>query len=93
MCITVGPGSSLQFHPSDMSVTKKEGNKLGPIECRATCNPTCQYKWTKPDKTIINDRELMMESLSIDDHGTFTCTASNRLGEENIKLDVTVNCK
>lgn len=93
MCITVGPGSSIQLHPSDMSVTKKKGNKLGPIDCEAACNPPCQYKWTKPDKTIIYNRELMIESLSIDDHGTFICTASNKLGEGNNKLDVTVNCK
>ncbi|XP_071175377.1 hemicentin-2-like [Mytilus edulis] len=89
--VQFGPGSSIQLHPSDMSVTKKEGNKLGPIDCEATCNPPCQYKWTKPDKTIIYNRELMIESLSIDDHGTFICTASNKLGDGNNNLDVTVN--
>ncbi|CAC5360369.1 unnamed protein product [Mytilus coruscus] len=88
----VGPGSSLQFNPSNTLVTTKKGDKLGPIQCTATCNPPCQFNWTKPDKSIINNGELMINSLSIDDHGTFICTASNGIGDSHNKnIHVTVN--
>ncbi|XP_052067799.1 hemicentin-1-like isoform X2 [Mytilus californianus] len=90
--ILLGPGSSLQFEPSTNSLTKTKGEQLGPFNCSATCNPPCQYTWTKPDKTTINGGQLILTSLSIGDHGQFICTASNDIGgSQNKSLDVTVN--
>lgn len=84
----------MQFEPSSTAVTKKKGDTLGQINCAATCNPSCQYKWTKPDNTVIVGAELMLASLSIEDHGQFTCTASNNIGSSvNKSLNVIVNCK
>lgn len=91
--ITVGPGSSIQFEPSITAVIKNKGNTLGPINCAATCNPPCQYKWTKPDETVIISAQLMLASLSIEDQGQFICTSSNAIGSVNKSLDVLVNCK
>lgn len=91
---TVGPGSSLKFNPSNTSLIKNEGDTLGPIECTATCNPQCEYKWIKPDNKVINTGNLTIASLSIDDNGTFICSASNGIGNsQNRTIDVTVNCK
>ncbi|CAC5380574.1 unnamed protein product [Mytilus coruscus] len=88
----VGPGSSIRFDPVNNTVTKKIGDTLGPIGCTAVCNPPCQYKWTKPDKSIINDDELSIQSLSTVDHGSFICTATNGIDKSQDKtLDVTVN--
>ncbi|CAC5360372.1 unnamed protein product [Mytilus coruscus] len=92
--ITVGPGSCMQFEPSITAVTKKKGDTLGPINCAATCNPPCQYKMIKPDKTVSIAAQLMLASLSIEDQGQFICTASNVIGSSvNKSLDVIVNCK
>lgn len=92
--ITVGPGSSMQFEPSITTVTKNKGDQLGPINCAATCNPPCQYKWTIFGKTVSLAGQLMLASVSIEDHGQMTCTASNGIGSsENKSLDVIVNCK
>lgn len=71
-----------------------KGEQLGPFTCSATCNPPCQYKWTKQDKLIINGGHLIITSLSVEDHGLFICTATNAIGgSQNKSLDVTVNCK
>ncbi|XP_063442035.1 hemicentin-1-like [Mytilus trossulus] len=90
--ILLGPGSSLQFDPSTNSLTKTKGEQLGPLNCSATCNPPCQYTWTKPDKSTIIGGQLIITSLSFGDHGHFICTASNAIGgSQNKSLDVTVN--
>ena len=34
-----GPGSSIAFNPADESITKIQGQSLGPIICSAQCNP------------------------------------------------------
>ncbi|CAG2192594.1 KRAB [Mytilus edulis] len=71
-----------------------KGEQLGPFTCSATCNPPCQYTWTKPDKGIINVGHLIITSLSFEDHGLFICTATNAIGgSQNKSLDVTVNSK
>lgn len=83
----------MQFEPSITAVIKNKGNTLGPINCAAICNPSCQYKWTKPDKTVIVDAQLMLAPLTNEDHGQFTCTASNNIDSVNKSLNVIVNCK
>ncbi|CAC5380576.1 unnamed protein product [Mytilus coruscus] len=89
-----GPELSLQFQPSNNSLTKNKGDMLGPHICSATCNPPCKYIWTTPDKTTINAAQLIVPSLSIMDHGQFICTASNGIdGSQNKSLYVSVNCK
>ncbi|CAC5360970.1 unnamed protein product [Mytilus coruscus] len=90
--VQFGAGSSLQFQPSNTSVSTTKGDPLGPINCIAICNPPCQYIWTKPDKTTINGSQLKLKSLTMEDHGQFICTASNDIGGgQNKSLDVTVN--
>lgn len=71
-----------------------KGEQFGPFTCSATCNPPCQYTWTEPDKETINGGQLIITTLSFDDHEQFICTATNAIGgSQNKSLDVTVNCK
>ncbi|CAG2221566.1 unnamed protein product [Mytilus edulis] len=56
--ITVGPGSSLKFEPSAISLTRTNGEQLGPINCAATCNPPCQYTWIKPNTATIDGGQI-----------------------------------
>lgn len=89
-----GPGSSISFNPADESITKIQGQSLGPIVCSAQCNPPCQFNWIKPDGTVVDGSNLQIPSLSKNDHGTFTCHAGNGYGNNATKnLIVTVNCK
>ena len=89
-----GPGSSIAFNPADESITKAQGQSLGPIVCSAQCNPPCQFHWTKPDGTVVDGLNLEIQSLSKNDHGTFTCHTGNGYGNNATKnLQLTVNCK
>ena len=89
-----GPGSSISFNPADESITKNLGGSLGPIFCSAQCNPSCQFHWIKPDGSLVDGSNLEIPSLSNNDHGTFTCHASNGYGNNATKnLIVTINCK
>jgi hypothetical protein len=47
-----------------------------------------------PDGTVVDGSNLIIPSLSKNDHGTFTCHAGNGYGNNATKnLNVTVNCK
>ena len=88
------PGSSISFNPADESITKSQGQSLGPIDCSAQCNPPCQFYWIKPNGTIVDGSKLEIQSLSKNDHGTFTCHAGNGYGNNATKnLQLTLNCK
>ena len=89
-----GPGSSIAFNPADGSITKAQGQSLGPIVCSAQCNPHCQFYWIKPDGTVVNGSNLEIPNLSKYYHGTFTCHAGNGYGNNTTKnLLLTLNCK
>jgi hypothetical protein len=97
-CIVVffidGPGSSLSFTPADELITKVLGQSLGPIVSSAQCNPPCQFRWIKPDGTVVDGSTLEIPSLTKNEHGTFTCHAGNGYGNNATQnLIVTVNCK
>ena len=88
------PGSSISFNPTDESITKVLGQSLGPIVCSAQCIPPCQFHWIKTDGTVVDWSTLEIQSLSKNDHGTFTCHTGNGYcnnGTQN--LNITVNCK
>jgi hypothetical protein len=89
-----GPGSSISFNPADESITKSQGQSLGPIDCSAQCNPPCQFYWIKPNGTVVDGSKLEIQSLSKNDHGTFTCHTGNGYGNNATKnLQLTLNCK
>ena len=89
-----GPGSSISFNPADESITTNLSGSLGPIVCSATCNPSCELYWVKPNGTVVDGSTLEISNLSKNDHGTFTCHAGNGYGNNARKiLNVTVNCK
>jgi hypothetical protein len=89
-----GPGSSISFNPADESITKNQGQSLGPIVCSAECNPPCQFYWIKPDGTVVDGSNLDIPILSKNDHGTFTCYTGNGYGNNGTKnLQLTVNCR
>ena len=83
----------MSFNPANDSVTRIQGQSLGPIVCSAQCNPPCQFNWIKTDGTVIDGSNLQIASLSKNDHGTFTCHAGNGYGNNATKnLQLTVNC-
>ena len=89
-----GPGSSISFNPVDESITKIQGQSVGPIVCSAQCNPPCQFYWIKPDGSVVDGPNLEILSLSKYDHGTFTCHTGNSYGNNATKnLLLTVKCK
>jgi hypothetical protein len=89
-----GPGLSISFNSTDESITKTQGQSLGPIVCSAQCNPPCQFYWIKPAGSVVDGSNLEIPSLSKNDHGTFTCQAGNGYGNNATKnLQLTVNCK
>jgi hypothetical protein len=89
-----GPGSSIFFNPADESITKIQGQSLGPIICSAPCSPPCQFYWIKPGGSVVDGSNLAIPSLSKNEHGTFICHACNDYGNNATKnLTVTVNCK
>jgi hypothetical protein len=89
-----GHGSSISFNPADESITKIQGQSVGPIVCSAQCNPPCQFYWIKPDGSVVDGPNLEILSLSKYDHGTFTCHTGNSYGNNATKnLLLTVKCK
>jgi hypothetical protein len=63
-----GPGSSMSFNPADESITKVQGQSIGPIGCSAQCNPPCQFHWINPDGSVVDGSNLTIPSLSKYDH-------------------------
>jgi hypothetical protein len=89
-----GPGSSISFNPADESITKIQGQSVGPIVCSAQCNPPCQFYWIKPDGFVVHGSNLEIPNLSKNDHGTVICHAGNDYGSNATKnLLLTVKCK
>ena len=90
--VPYGPGSSISVNPADESITKVQGQSLGPIICSAQCNPLCQFHWIKPDGTVVDGSNLEIPSLSKNDPGTFTCHTGNGYGSNATKnILLTVN--
>jgi hypothetical protein len=82
------------LNPTDESITKVLGQSLGPIVCSVQCNPPCQFHWIKFDGTVVDGSNLEIESLSKNDHGSFTCHVGNDFDNNGTKrLLLTVNCK
>ena len=90
--VRYGPGSSIAFNPADESITKTQGQSLGPIDCSAQCNPPCQFHWIKPNGTVVDGPKLEIPSLSKNDHGIFTCHTGNGYGNNVTKnMQLTIN--
>ncbi|XP_018408468.1 PREDICTED: hemicentin-1 [Nanorana parkeri] len=92
--ITIQYGPSFTELPADVSFNK--GEKLR-LSCKATGNPRPQITWTFKDKSTpvqvgqskyLND--LVIERVSNEDAGTYTCIAENIVGSINTTVKVFV---
>ena len=63
------------------------------LTCSASCNPNCNYKWTKPNNDVINGGQLQFVAKR-QDQGTYKCTANNGIGNDEVKqTEVQVQCE
>ncbi|CAG2214021.1 unnamed protein product [Mytilus edulis] len=64
---------------------------LGPIQCVATCWPSCNIKWFGPKGSFNKNENLTLTNIQKTDSGQYLCQASNVLSTNNsINVKVTV---
>ena len=73
----------------------RNGTKYS-LNCSATGSPKPRYSWTKDDKTTIpnaasiNKKRLMINPVSSENQGRYTCTAENSEGKVRASARITV---
>lgn len=90
--VDYGPSGSIKLFPPEETTNLKRGDPLI-VQCSALCHPLCTYKWTKGSEVMkTEDGVLLVPSITPEDRGRYTCTATNGKGqEESINLSVNVN--
>jgi len=82
--ILVAP--SVLADPSDGKYTVKKGKRVV-LKCKTSGNPEPEIHWSRQDgallamgQSTVHSKELNIPSVSRDDSGGYTCTASNGVG-------------
>ena len=64
------------------------------MTCAATCNPACNYKWTRNNQQVSVGQKLNFTSIKRQHQGNYRCTASNGIGtDQGDDVSIQVNCK
>ncbi|XP_053389576.1 hemicentin-1-like isoform X3 [Mercenaria mercenaria] len=76
--VIYGPdASTTTLTPANTTYTLVENTRLDDIVCAADCYPECNYKWTKPDNTVVsNNGVLSLGALNRNEATTYTCTVT-----------------
>ncbi|XP_053389575.1 hemicentin-2-like isoform X2 [Mercenaria mercenaria] len=76
--VRYGPdASTTTLTPANTTYTLVENTRLDDIVCAADCYPECNYKWTKPDNTVVsNNGVLSLGALNRNEATTYTCTVT-----------------
>ncbi|XP_053372493.1 carcinoembryonic antigen-related cell adhesion molecule 2-like [Mercenaria mercenaria] len=86
-----GP-KNLDFRPNGTSYIGYEYTSLSAVTCKATCNPSCKFKWTKIGQVsaVSNISVLNLEMLTREEAGTYRCTAITQ-GGFSLAKDLTIH--
>lgn len=85
---------SITISPPQSSYNVTIRRTLGPIQCVATCWPSCNIKWFGPKGSFNKNENLTLTNIQKTDSGQYLCQASNVLSTNNsINVKVTVQCK
>ncbi|XP_053390451.1 neural cell adhesion molecule 2-like [Mercenaria mercenaria] len=92
MIVTDGPDTSTTtLTPANTTYTLVENTRLEDIVCAADCYPECQYRWTKPDNTVVsNNGVLSLGSLKRNEAATYTCTVTRSRTTVSVTKQVSV---
>ncbi|KAK7106149.1 hypothetical protein V1264_017439 [Littorina saxatilis] len=90
----------IEFRPEQLTLTPPgtrynsvEGDDAIPdVRCSAVCNPDCDYEWYKGDggAPLSDTAVISLGTAARAYDGTYTCRASNKVGEDVISFDVSV---
>ena len=78
----VGSAPNVQISPKTLSVTE---GQVAEFKCTASGNPQPSVGWARvdvglPKSSTKIDGVLRIDPTSLDDDGTYVCTAANRFG-------------
>ncbi|WAR04220.1 CEAM5-like protein [Mya arenaria] len=65
------------INPSQTSYTMTEGHMVGAIKCFTTCNPSCEYTWSRSGRTVRSNDTLNLGEVERGEAGSYVCTARN----------------
>lgn len=80
------------------NVAEKEGETQSDIRCTSDCKPSCTFAWMLTDvnghnSDATDSGRLRLGQLDRDEHGTYTCKATNTYDVIEKYITVTVYCK
>ncbi|XP_052803510.1 contactin-2-like, partial [Mya arenaria] len=74
--VRYGP-DNVFINPSQTSYTMTEGHMVGAIKCFTTCNPSCEYTWSRSGRTVRSNDTLNLGEVERGEAGSYVCTARN----------------
>lgn len=88
------------MRPRDQVLTLVEGQSVE-LDCQAASSPPPEVVWLKNGRSVDGlerifvweDFSLNVRNLQASDTGTYTCVATNPVGNATLDYKVTVQCK
>lgn len=94
--IDVDGPDNVVLKPGNTALNVTEGTTVGPINCTATCYPTCLFQWklnkTKKYEKVVSGETLVVVNITKNQAGTYRCLVFHPYNTTRLKrTDVSVN--
>lgn len=89
--------------PNNTIIYIQEGFTLGPVNCKAICNPGCIYNWNQnwtgryqpvPENFISNQNQtLTIQGIMGNQSGAYSCHVDHYDSKRQMRIELLVNVK
>ncbi|XP_076111831.1 hemicentin-1-like [Mytilus galloprovincialis] len=100
--VLYGP-EDVVLKPNNTIIYIQEGFTLGPVNCKAICNPGCIYNWNQnwtgryqpvPEKFISNQNQtLTIQGIMGNQSGAYSCHVDHYDSKRQMRIELLVNVK